>query len=99
MVSFFGQRQVPEEKEHFSTYAFDSKTGAARWKHEPGDYETERISREVLILSTSSAKGYLLSKLSEKTNTKSVLIKSRNGYEGDLISVFNKNWNPDPSSQ
>jgi len=46
---FFYQRQVPEEKEHFSTYAFDTKTGTARWKHEPGDYETERISREVLI--------------------------------------------------
>lgn len=49
----FGQQQVPEEKEHFSTYAFDSKTGAARWKHEPGDYETDSISREVLTSSTS----------------------------------------------
>lgn len=41
--------QVPEEKEHFSTYAFDSKTGAAHWKHEPGDYETDSISREDLL--------------------------------------------------
>jgi len=42
-------KTVTEEKEHFSTYAFDSKTGAARWKHEPGDYETDRISREDLV--------------------------------------------------
>ena len=57
----FGRRQVPEEKEHFSAYAFDSKTGAARWKHEPEDYETDRISREVLISSISSARLNLLS--------------------------------------
>ena len=57
---------MPEEKEHFSTYAFDSKTGAARWKHEPGDYETDRISREVLIASTSSVGLDLPSRLSGK---------------------------------
>ena len=65
LVKFvFGLQQLPEEKEHFSTYAFDSKTGAARWKHEPGDYETDRISREVLISTNLSAGLNLLSKLS-----------------------------------
>lgn len=38
-----------EEKEHFSTYALNSKTGATHWKHEPGDYEATKNSREVLL--------------------------------------------------
>ena len=38
-----------EEKEHFSTYALNSKTGATHWKHEPGDYEATKHSREVLL--------------------------------------------------
>ena len=41
--------QTFEEKEHFSTYALNSKTGATHWKHEPGDYEATKNSREVLL--------------------------------------------------
>lgn len=38
-----------EEKEHFSTYALNSKTGQIHWKHEPGDYEAKKSSREDLL--------------------------------------------------
>lgn len=38
-----------EEKEHFSTYALNSKTGATHWKHEPGDYEATKNSREDIL--------------------------------------------------
>lgn len=40
---------TPEEKVHFSTYALNSKTGAIHWKHEPGDYEAKKTSREDLL--------------------------------------------------
>ena len=45
----FFNTQTFEEKEHFSTYALNSKTGATHWKHEPGDYEATKNSREVLL--------------------------------------------------
>ena len=45
----FFNTQTFEEKEHFSTYALNSKTGATHWKHEPGDYEVTKNSREVLL--------------------------------------------------
>lgn len=47
-VSFYCQ--ATEEKEHFSTYALNAKTGRTHWKHEPGDYEAKKMDREVSLL-------------------------------------------------
>lgn len=41
--------QGSEKKEHFSTYALNSKTGQIHWKHEPGDYEAKKTFREDLL--------------------------------------------------
>ncbi|PFX31386.1 hypothetical protein AWC38_SpisGene3814 [Stylophora pistillata] len=42
-------KKEPEGKEHFSTYALNAKTGRTHWKHEPGDYEAEKMSREDVL--------------------------------------------------
>ena len=39
--------QSADGLEHFSTYALDGKTGALKWKHEPGDFEAETSAKEV----------------------------------------------------
>jgi hypothetical protein len=34
------ETSTSEEEYHFSYYAFDGRSGASRWKHEPGDFES-----------------------------------------------------------
>lgn len=42
-------KKATEEKEHFSTYALNAKTGRTHWKHEPGDYEAKKMDREDIL--------------------------------------------------